>query len=70
MLGQRYVGLTIALRTVDVEYRGVGLDVAEGGLRVGKPYGEDVADRQVRAGLSGGRFMPTSRYGGLASISP
>jgi nucleotide sugar dehydrogenase len=63
VIGQGYVGLPLAMRSVDVGHDVVGLEVDEervSRLAAGKSYVEDVASPDLAARLATGRYLPTT----------
>jgi len=58
--GQGYVGLPLAMRSVDVGYDVVGLEVSTDRVKrlaAGESFVEDVPAKQVRAALDSGRYQ-------------
>ena len=71
VVGQGYVGLPLAMRSVDVGHDVVGFDVDDrriGRLAAGDSYVEDVSPGEVRAALDSGRFLPTAAEEDLAAF--
>ena len=65
IVGQGYVGLPVAMASVDAGYRvtGVDLDTRKVGfLAKGQSPVEDVSDEEIIAGLKRGRYNPTDDY--------
>ena len=63
VIGQGYVGLPVAMRSVEVGFDVVGFDVDTSktkGMLAGKSHIDDITDADVAAALSTGRFLPTS----------
>lgn len=63
IVGQRYVGLPLAVRAVEVRFDVVGYDTDGGrvkGLAAAESYVEDVGDEALAAALRWGRYHPTS----------
>jgi UDP-N-acetyl-D-glucosamine dehydrogenase len=64
LLGQGYVGLTLAMRAVEVGHAVVGFDPDEErvkGLAAAEPQIGDVTPDQLATALGTGRYRPTSR---------
>jgi UDP-N-acetyl-D-glucosamine dehydrogenase len=64
LMGQGYVGLTLAMRAIEVGHTVVGFDVDDERIKHlagGEPQIEDVSPEQLAAALAGGRYRPTSR---------
>src|SRR5688572_19839209 len=62
VVGQGYVGLPLAVRSVEVGHDVVGLeaDAARAELlAAGSSYVEDISDTSLRAALATGRYRPT-----------
>jgi UDP-N-acetyl-D-mannosaminuronic acid dehydrogenase/UDP-N-acetyl-D-glucosamine dehydrogenase len=71
VVGQGYVGLPVAMRAVQIGHQVVGLDLDESrvaALRAGQSYVADVPDASIAAGLSCGRYLPTSKYADAAGF--
>ncbi len=71
VVGQGYVGLPLAMRSVEVGHAVVGFDVD--GARVARlaaasSYVEDITDGQLRSALGSGRYVPTSDHRDLAGF--
>lgn len=65
IVGQGYVGLPVAMRAVAVGFNVVGLDIDKNridSLMAGRSYVDDVADDELAAALSSGRYLPTTSY--------
>ena len=61
VVGQGYVGLTVAMRAVEVGHDVVGVDIDRAkveSLRRGRSHVEDVADVEVERALATGRYRP------------
>ncbi|MFZ6003771.1 MAG: nucleotide sugar dehydrogenase [Actinomycetota bacterium] len=68
VVGQGYVGLSLAVRAADVGFDVVGYDLAAErikALAAGSSFVEDVADGSLRAALDSGRYRPTSSLEGV-----
>lgn len=68
VVGQGYVGLSLAVRAAEVGFDVVGYDLAEERIKAiaaGSSFVEDVADSSLRAALDGGRYRPTSSLEGI-----
>jgi UDP-N-acetyl-D-glucosamine dehydrogenase len=64
LLGQGYVGLTLAMRAVEVGHAVVGFDLDEERVKrlaAGEPQSGDVTPDQLTTSLGTGRYQPTSR---------
>jgi UDP-N-acetyl-D-glucosamine dehydrogenase len=64
LLGQGYVGLTLAMRAVEVGHAVVGFDLDEERVKrlaAGEPQTGDVTPDQLTTSLATGRYKPTSR---------
>jgi UDP-N-acetyl-D-glucosamine dehydrogenase len=64
LLGQGYVGLTLAMRAVEVGHTVVGFDIDDDRVKrlaAGEPQTGDVSLEQLRSCLATGRYRPTSR---------
>jgi UDP-N-acetyl-D-mannosaminuronic acid dehydrogenase/UDP-N-acetyl-D-glucosamine dehydrogenase len=65
VLGQGYVGLPLAMRSVACGFNVVGIDVDArrvAALELGKSYVEDVPDAALKAALSSGRYTPSMSF--------
>ena len=64
LIGQGYVGLTLAMRAVEVGHSVVGFDVDEERVKrlaAGEPQIGDIEPARITAALASGRYLPTSR---------
>jgi UDP-N-acetyl-D-glucosamine dehydrogenase len=71
LLGQGYVGLTLAIRAVEVGHAVVGFDIDEElvkRLAAGEPQTSDVSSEQLKASLASGRYRPTGRIDDCAGF--
>lgn len=71
VVGQGYVGLPVAMRSVAAGYDVVGFDLDEAkisGLQSGSTHIDDVTDDEVAAALTTGRFKPTTALRDLAGF--
>ncbi|MEW6155676.1 MAG: nucleotide sugar dehydrogenase [Actinomycetota bacterium] len=71
IVGQGYVGLPLAMRSVEVGHTVVGLDADPGRvarLVAASSYVEDVSDADLRAALGTGRYRATSDPDGCAGF--
>jgi nucleotide sugar dehydrogenase len=65
IVGQGYVGLPVAMASVDAGYTATGIDSdirKVGFLAKGQSQVEDVSDEEIIAGLKRGRYHPTDDY--------
>jgi UDP-N-acetyl-D-glucosamine dehydrogenase len=65
VIGQGYVGLSISVAAVEVGHEVVGVDLSKKVvelLRVGGSHVEGIDPVKVKAGVVGGKFLPTSDY--------
>jgi nucleotide sugar dehydrogenase len=65
IVGQGYVGLPVAMASVDAGYTATGIDSdirKVGFLAKGQSPVEDVSDEEIIAGLQRGRYHPTDDY--------
>src|SRR3954452_24816525 len=65
VVGQGYVGLSVAIRAVEMGYHVIGVDVDQrrvDQLRCGTSYVDDVSADRLRAALDSGRYRPTADY--------
>jgi len=63
IVGQGYVGLTLAVRAVEVGFDVVGIETDErrmAHLAAGESYIEDIGDEQLARCLASGRYTPTA----------
>jgi UDP-N-acetyl-D-glucosamine dehydrogenase len=71
LIGQGYVGLTLAMRAVEVGHSVVGFDV-DGErvkrLAVGEPQAGDIGPSHVTEALASGRYAPTTRLEDCSSF--
>ncbi len=70
VVGQGYVGLPVAMRSVEAGFRVTGyeLDTTRlGSLRAGRSYVEDVPSERIQAALRAG-YTPTDQVGDLADF--
>lgn len=68
VVGQGYVGLSLAMRAAEVGFDVIGYDLAEERIKAlasGSSFVEDVGDESLRAALDGGRYRPTSSLEGI-----
>jgi UDP-N-acetyl-D-glucosamine dehydrogenase len=71
LLGQGYVGLTLAMRAVEVGHAVVGFDLDEERVKrlaAGEPQIGDVTSDQLAIALTTGRYRPTSRIDDCAQF--
>jgi UDP-N-acetyl-D-glucosamine dehydrogenase len=71
VVGQGYVGLPLAIRSVEVGYEVVGFDVDAQRvqrLRAADSYVEDISSGQLGAALASGRYFPTTEVEELAGF--
>jgi UDP-N-acetyl-D-glucosamine dehydrogenase len=71
VVGQGYVGLPLAMRSVEVGHRVVGYDTDVGRIKrllTGESYVEDVPSAQLTAALATGRYEPTVDPRGMAGF--
>src|SRR3954454_13617242 len=71
IVGQGYVGLPLAMRSVDVGHHVVGYEIDEGRVKrlaAGESYVEDVSAEQLAAALASGRYRPSSDAKGCAGF--
>jgi UDP-N-acetyl-D-glucosamine dehydrogenase len=64
VLGQGYVGLSLAMRAIDVGHSVIGFDTDEERVKrlcAGEPQVEDVPPEQLATALASGRYRATSR---------
>ncbi|HEY8589124.1 MAG TPA: nucleotide sugar dehydrogenase [Naasia sp.] len=65
VVGQGYVGLPVAMRSVEVGYNVIGIDLDErriASLSSGVSHVDDISDDELRAALDSGRYRATSDY--------
>jgi len=65
IVGQGYVGLPLAMRSVDAGYSVVGIDVDETRVKrlsIGESYVEDVDCAELIAALDSGRYVASTSY--------
>ncbi|MDP3949106.1 nucleotide sugar dehydrogenase [Microbacterium sp.] len=65
VIGQGYVGLPVAMRSVEAGFAVVGLDIDERRVKAlasGESFVEDVSDELLRSALETGRYAPTTSY--------
>jgi UDP-N-acetyl-D-mannosaminuronic acid dehydrogenase/UDP-N-acetyl-D-glucosamine dehydrogenase len=70
VVGQGYVGLPVAMRSVAVGFTTIGFELDAGrldALRAGASYVEDVASTELQRALEAG-YTPTDRLGDLAGF--
>lgn len=71
VIGQGYVGLPVAMRSVQVGYRVVGLDVDKRrveGLLLGESYVEDIPDEELVSALKSGDYIASLDYADAAGF--
>ena len=71
IIGQGYVGLPIAMRTVAVGYPVIGLDSDEARasrLQAGMSFIEDVSDEDLQAAVATGRYQVSTDYADAAGF--
>jgi len=71
IVGQGYVGLPLAVRSVEQGHDVVGFDLDQGRidqLASGSSYVEDIADDRLAAALESGRYLPSTRAEDLAGF--
>jgi UDP-N-acetyl-D-glucosamine dehydrogenase len=64
LIGQGYVGLTLAMRAIEVGHSVVGFDLDEERVKrlaAGEPQVGDIAPARVTEALASGRYLPTNR---------
>jgi len=64
LIGQGYVGLTLAMRAIEVGHSVVGFDLDEERVKrlaAGEPQVGDIGPEQLAGALASGRYLPTSR---------
>lgn len=72
VIGQGYVGLPVAMRSVEVGYDVVGLDLDErriGSLSAGSSHVDDISDEQLASALASGRYRATTDYAAMTGFS-
>ena len=65
VIGQGYVGLTISVGALSAGHEVIGVDLSNivvTSLQNGKSHIEGISDGLVAAGISSGKFRPTSDY--------
>src|SRR5262249_51574936 len=71
LIGQGYVGLTLAMRAVEVGHSVVGFDVDEERVKrlaAGEPQIGAIEPARITAALASGRYLPTSRLDDCALL--
>lgn len=71
VIGQGYVGLPVAMRSVQVGYQVVGLDVDKRrveGLLLGESYVEDIPDEELVSALKSGDYIASLDYADAAGF--
>ena len=71
VIGQGYVGLPVAMRSVEVGYDVVGLDLDRrriDALGVGTSHVDDIPDAELRSALDSGRYRVTTDYAATAGF--
>ncbi|MGQ0743921.1 MAG: nucleotide sugar dehydrogenase [Acidimicrobiales bacterium] len=71
VVGQGYVGLPLAIRSVEVGHEVVGYDTDPGRIKrleAGDSFVEDISAAQLRRALDSGRYQPTADPAGLADF--
>jgi UDP-N-acetyl-D-glucosamine dehydrogenase len=71
LIGQGYVGLTLAMRAIEVGHSVVGFDLDDERVKqlaAGEPQVGDIRPEQVTEALASGRYSPTSRLDDCAGF--
>ncbi|MFB4351383.1 nucleotide sugar dehydrogenase [Microbacterium sp. CR_7] len=71
VIGQGYVGLPVAMRSVAVGHEVVGLDLdlrRVGALGSGRSHVDDISDDELRSALDSGRYRVSSDYADAADF--
>jgi UDP-N-acetyl-D-glucosamine dehydrogenase len=71
VIGQGYVGLSVAIRAVEVGFDVVGFDIDKTRidcLRKTKTFIDDITDRDLAIAMSTGRYLPTDDSAALAGF--
>lgn len=71
VIGQGYVGLPVAMRSVAIGHEVVGLDLDPrriGSLGAGSSHVDDISDDELRAALDSGRYRVSSDYADAAGF--
>lgn len=71
VIGQGYVGLPVAMRSVQVGYEVVGLDVDKRrveGLLLGESYVEDISNEELASALESGAYIASLEYADAAGF--
>lgn len=71
LIGQGYVGLTLAMRAIEVGHAVVGFDVDDERVKrlaAGEPQVGDIGPAQLADALASGRYLPTNRLDDCAQF--